>query len=68
MLDELQHAHSVENKRLQFEMKKLEDRFNEKEEEIRQIKVKHTKAIGVWEEKCNLLKKVNSDNNHTRRY
>ena len=35
----------------------------EKEEELTRLKDKHNKAIGIWEEKYNQLKKVNSDLN-----
>ena len=39
-------------------MKKLNDKLLEKEDELGRLKEKHKKAIGVWEEKSNQLKKV----------
>ena len=60
-LDELSQLHSIENEKLKFEIKKLNDKMVEKEEELTRLKDKHNKAIGIWEEKYNQLKKVNSD-------
>ncbi|KAL5262616.1 hypothetical protein ACHWQZ_G008124 [Mnemiopsis leidyi] len=56
-LDELSQLHSVENEKLKFEIKKLNDKMVEKEEEFVRLKDKHNKAIGIWEEKYNQLKK-----------
>lgn len=56
-MDELSQLNSVENERLQFEIKKHQDKVREKEEEIRHLKEKHSKALAIWEEKANHLKK-----------
>ena len=61
-MDELSQLHSVENEKLKFEMKKLSDKLLEKEDELGRLKEKHAKAIGIWEEKTNQLKKVGSEN------
>ena len=59
-LDELSQLNSVENEKLKFEMKKLNDKLLEKQDEFDRLKEKHAKAIGIWEEKTNQLKKVTS--------
>lgn len=57
MLAELQQAHSVENQRLQFEIRKLKDKVADKEGEIKQLKEKNARTITIWEEKTADLKK-----------
>ncbi|XP_063691217.1 protein FAM184A-like isoform X1 [Bolinopsis microptera] len=56
-LDELSQLHSVENEKLKFELKKLNDKLLEKEDEFGRLKEKHAKTIGIWEDKSNQLKK-----------
>ena len=59
-LDELSQLHSVENEKLKFEIKKLNDKLLEKEDEFGRLKEKHAKTISIWEDKSNQLKKVGS--------
>lgn len=57
-MDELTQLHTIENERLQFEIRKLKDKVGEREDELRQLKEKNSKSIRQWEDKNNQLKKV----------